>query len=94
VCSGGLSLATAAPQFAGLARGQTQVTPVLSISNHAFSGWNKISFQYTATSASELLKFLVTGTPKGAPPIALLDGISLTPTAPTVPEPATWAMMV
>ncbi len=74
--------------------GQSQTTPVLSISNHGFSGWNKVSFQYTATATSELLKFLVIGTPRGAPPIALLDGVSLDPIVAGVPEPGSWALMI
>ncbi|MGH6911978.1 MAG: PEPxxWA-CTERM sorting domain-containing protein, partial [Phenylobacterium sp.] len=47
-------------------------------------------FNFTATSNSQLLTFLSVGTPSGLPPIALLDGVSLT----MVPEPSTWAMML
>jgi hypothetical protein len=38
-----------------------------------------------------VLSFLSTGTPGGDPPIAFLDNVSLTN---TVPEPATWALML
>jgi hypothetical protein len=44
---------------------------------------------FTPTSTTQTLKFLSIGTPDGLPPIAALDGVSL-----TVPEPATWAMML
>jgi hypothetical protein len=69
--------------------GQTFTTPVANYSAQGFSGWKDASFTYTATSASEVLSFLAQGTPNGAPPTALLDGVSL-----TAPEPATWAMMI
>jgi hypothetical protein len=55
-----------------------------------FSGWSKQTFTFTAHSASQLLSFLAVGSPAAnLPPVALLDGVSLT----SVPEPATWAMM-
>jgi hypothetical protein len=44
---------------------------------------------FTPTATTQTLKFLSLGTPDGLPPIAALDGVSL-----TVPEPATWAMML
>ena len=49
-----------------------------------------MTHKFTAKSTSQLLSFLSIGTPLGLPPAALLDGVSLT----TVPEPATWAMMI
>jgi hypothetical protein len=52
------------------------------------------SMSFTATSTSELLVFLSKGGPTSLPPVALLDGVSLTGDVPgAVPEPATWAMM-
>ena len=51
------------------------------------------SFDFTATSASELLSFVSVGTPQGTPQVALLDDVSLTGGVPGAPEPATWAMM-
>ncbi|UAJ11857.1 PEPxxWA-CTERM sorting domain-containing protein [Polymorphobacter megasporae] len=47
------------------------------------------SFTFTATGTTEVLSFLALGTPEGKPPFSLLDGVSG-----TVPEPATWAMMI
>jgi hypothetical protein len=59
-----------------------------------FSPWELESFVFTASGASELLSFLAIGTPSGAPPISLIDGISLTSTTAAAPEPATWALML
>ena len=70
--------------------GDTVTTGVLAIPNQGFSGWQNGHFQFTATSTSQTLTFLSVGTPFGLPPIALLDGVSLT----AVPEPTTWAMML
>ncbi|MGZ3272306.1 MAG: PEPxxWA-CTERM sorting domain-containing protein [Caulobacteraceae bacterium] len=68
---------------------QTQLTDVLSIASQGFSGWKGVTMLFTATNATQTLSFLSIGTPDGLPPVALLDGVSL-----TVPEPATWAMMI
>ena len=55
-----------------------------------FSGWSQQTFTFTAHSASQLLSFLAVGTPAAnLPPVAFLDGVSLT----AVPEPATWGLM-
>jgi hypothetical protein len=70
--------------------GDTQWTSILSNPNEGFSGWNQVTMYFTANDASQTLKFLSFGTPSGLPPIALLDGVSLT----AVPEPATWVMML
>ena len=69
--------------------GQTFSTGVLNVPDSGFSGWNQVTFHFTPTSASQTLSFLSIGTPSGLPPMAVLDGVSL-----TVPEPATWAMML
>jgi hypothetical protein len=69
---------------------QSFSTPVATYAAHSFTGWMTQTFTYTATSSSEVLSFLASGTPNGLPPTALLDGISLT----VVPEPSTWAMLV
>jgi len=70
--------------------GQTADTGVLAIGSGAFSGWQNGHFQFQASSTSQTLSFLSIGTPGGLPPIAVLDGVSLT----AVPEPTTWAMML
>jgi hypothetical protein len=69
---------------------QTFTTPAANYASHGFTGWMSQSFTYTATSTSEVLSFLAQGTPNGLPPVALLDGVSLT----AVPELASWAMML
>ena len=70
--------------------GETHSTATLHDTSHGFTGWQKETFRYTATSNSEVLSFLANGTPSGDPPFSVLDGVSLY----AVPEPATWAMMV
>jgi PEP-CTERM motif-containing protein/uncharacterized protein DUF642 len=67
-----------------------QLTSILSVPSTAFSGWNVVTMYFKPTSSTETLTFLSLGTPNGLPPMALLDGVSLT----AVPEPATWAMML
>ena len=57
---------------------------------HGWQGWFTVTHDFTATSASQVLSFLSIGTPNGLPPVALLDGVSLT----AVPEPATWGLML
>jgi len=63
---------------------------VLFTPSETFTGWKNGHFQFQATSTSQTLSFLSVGTPFGLPPIAVLDGVSLT----AVPEPTTWAMML
>src|SRR5579862_4188388 len=43
-------------------------TPIQSIASHGFSGWQTQTFDYKATSTSEVLSFLATGAPTGVPP--------------------------
>ena len=66
-------------------------TNVLSNPSHGFTGWNRVTQNFTATGTSQVLSFLSNGTPNGLPPVALLDNVSLTA---AVPEPATWGMMI
>jgi len=68
-----------------------QTTATVSVPSGGFSGWMQQSFRFTASSASEVLTFLSFGTPSGSPPVALLDGVSVTQ---AVPEPASWATLV
>ena len=69
-------------------------TSVVSLPSHGFSGWTHQTFNYTASSASEVLSFLATGTPNGVPPFALLDGVSLVDTSvPSVPDSASTAVL-
>jgi hypothetical protein len=69
---------------------ESKDTNVISLASHSFSGWEKETLTFTATSSSEVLSFLATGTPAGVPPFALLDGVSVT----GVPELSTWGMML
>jgi hypothetical protein len=54
------------------------------VPEHGFRGWYEATTTFTATSTSQTLRFLAIG-PGGQPPVALLDGLSLTSQA--VPGP-------
>ncbi len=69
---------------------QTFDTAVLTDPSHGFTGWESASFDYTATSSTEVLSFLSVGT--GAPPFALLDGVSLEQVV--TPEPSTLPLLL
>jgi hypothetical protein len=73
--------------------GETHDTATVDVASQGFTGWMTGSMTFTATSASELLVFLSEGGPTSLPPVALLDGVSLTGVTGGAPEPATWAMM-
>ncbi len=64
---------------------------LFSLAQGAFGAWQAQSHTFTATATSQVLTFLASGTPGGAPPISFLDGVSLEA---AVPEPATWALML
>ncbi|MGI4875862.1 MAG: PEPxxWA-CTERM sorting domain-containing protein [Janthinobacterium lividum] len=68
---------------------QTISTSTYQLPSHNFSGWMHERFVFTATGPTEILSFLAVGTPNGKPPFSLLDGVSG-----TVPEPASWALMI
>ena len=68
----------------------TQLTQVVTNLSESATNWIKQTFTFTASGSSQVLSFLSIGTPAGMPPVALLDGVSVSP----VPEPATWAMML
>ncbi len=72
--------------------GDMRTTDTLSVASKGAANWELETFTFTATSSSELLKFLSVGTPSGEPPMALLDNVSLQ--GPGVPEPATWGLML
>jgi hypothetical protein len=71
---------------------QAFATGELAIASHGFSGWQTASFTHIASSANEVLSFLANGGPAGAPPAALLDGVSVTQVA-NVPEPGTLMLL-
>jgi hypothetical protein len=77
--------------------GQTQSTPVYILPGEIkngptiqnFSGWMPDSMVFTATSNSEVLSFLASGSPQ-VPPFTLLANVSLTAT----PEPGTLPLLL
>ncbi len=69
----------------------TAATSIVNIGTHEFSGWQTAKFRFTATSASQLLTLFGNGGPGGLPPVAALDGVSLTA---AVPDAATWVMLL
>jgi hypothetical protein len=71
--------------------GQTQSTAVLNNADHGFTGWQSQSFAFTADGTSDVLSFLAVGTPNGVPPFALLDGVSVSDSA---PEPGAFTMVL
>jgi len=70
--------------------GQTQLSSLFTLPQGGVGDWQKQTMTFTASATSQVLSFLAQGTPNGAPPISMLDGVSLT----AVPETATWAMML
>ena len=63
---------------------------VLSNPNHDFQAWRQETMSFIASSTSQALTFLAGGTPNGAPPVVLLDGVAITE---VVPEPSTFVLM-
>lgn len=68
----------------------SQSTSVVSLPTEGATAWMTQTFTFMATSSSEVLSFLATGTPTGQPPFALLANVSVT----NVPEPASWAVLL
>jgi hypothetical protein len=71
---------------------QTLNSHVMNNVNHGWVPWEfqRLEFRVPTTSTgTEVLRFLSMGTPNNLPPVALLDGVSLT----NAPEPQTYAMM-
>ena len=73
--------------------GENWLSSQFSLPEGGVGPWQAQSHTFTATAVSQVLTFLASGTPGGAPPISFLDGVSLD-AVPGVPEPATWAMML
>jgi len=71
-----------------LGGGSATFGPV-GVADHGFDGWYSFSGLVTATSTSEVLSFLASGTP-AVPPFAMVSSVSLT----SVPEPAAWTMVI
>jgi hypothetical protein len=78
----------------------TQLTNPITVGNvgnshvhPAFSGWFSDTFDFTASSTSELLDFLAEGGPNSTqPPFDLLANVSLTQVPTQVPEPVTLSL--
>ncbi len=68
--------------------GQTVYSTQMSDVQGGFSGWSYVTDYFTATATTASLGFTATGT--GAPPFALLDGVTMVDT----PEPASWTVML
>ncbi|WP_341209579.1 PEPxxWA-CTERM sorting domain-containing protein [uncultured Sphingomonas sp.] len=73
--------------------GQTYATPTANVAAAGFGGWTTAVYSFTYRGGSDVLSFQAAGSPAYAQPMVLLDGVSLALT-PSVPEPATWAMML
>jgi hypothetical protein len=73
---------------------ETFTTPVIDTPGQGFSPWQLFSTTFTYTGGGNVLEFLANGGPGGAPPYALLDGVSLTSTTGGTPEPSTWVMII
>lgn len=73
---------------------ETFTTPVITTPEQGFTPWQLFSTTFTYTGGGNVLDFVATGGPGGAPPYALLDGVSLTSTTGATPEPSTWLMIV
>ena len=69
--------------------GSSQTSTLMNVPKNGVSAWASQSMIFTATAVSQTLSFLALGTPAGLPPMALLDGISIT----AVPEPASLALL-
>ncbi len=69
---------------------QTLYSTVMDNPSQGFTPWTQQDLVFQATSTTEVLTFLSIGTPGGAPPVALLDGVSLEV---TTPEPCSLALV-
>lgn len=75
---------------------QSKSTAYTTIPSQGAAAWQTSNTMlFTATSTSEILGFVAGNSSGGNPPFALLDNVSLTQySAPGVPEPSSWAMML
>ncbi len=68
----------------------TQLSSQFSLLQGGVGPWQQQTMVFQASAASQVLSFLASGTPNGAPPISFLDGVSLME---TVPEPVTLSLL-
>lgn len=69
---------------------QVKSTSICSLADKGFSGWMTSVMNFTYDGTSPILSFLAVGGPSGLPPIALLDGVSLS----AVAEPTSLATLL
>lgn len=69
--------------------GKTLNTSVYSLPSKGFSGWMHQVFTFMYDGSSNVLSFLAVGTPAGAPPMLLLDGVSMY----NIPEPSSLGLL-
>ncbi len=63
--------------------GSPQDTASIDVPQQGFTGWSQVTDTFTATSTSQVLSFLASGTPANSePPFALLDGVSVNAATP------------
>jgi hypothetical protein len=78
-------------QWTGSFGERVQTSTLYSLPQGATGAWQAQTMTFTADFASQVINFLATGTPGGGPSTSFIDGISLTE---SVPEPASWALML
>lgn len=68
---------------------ETQLSPQYSLLQGGTGAWQSVTLRFLASAATQTLSFLALGTPNGAPPVAFLDGVSIT----DIPEPASLTLL-
>lgn len=69
---------------------QTKLSTLFSLPEGGTGPWQAQTMSFIANATSQVLSFLASGTPSGAPPISFLDGVSLVQ---AVPEPVTVSLL-
>ncbi len=69
---------------------QTQSSPDMTAAQGGYTSWTEQTMTFTATSSSEVLNFLSLSEYNGAPPVALLQDVTLTA---ATPEPGYLAIL-
>jgi PEP-CTERM motif len=67
----------------------TLTSTTMSTPIHTSFAWNQQIMFFTATTTTQVLTFLAQGTPNSAPPLLMLDGVTLE----SAPEPGTSALL-
>jgi hypothetical protein len=69
--------------------GDSASTGTHTLASQGFSGWMQFTTTFTASSTSEPLTFLASGSPAGLPPFLMVSGVGLVDsTMANVPEPS------